>query len=66
VRAVSRDLGRPAQALNEARATLEVHGDRLNAAHARNFEARRLLLIGFLEEAELLLGGSTQGRCRRC
>ena len=53
---VSRDLGWPAKALDEARATLEAHGDRLNAAHARNIEARRLLLIGSLEEAERVLG----------
>jgi hypothetical protein len=53
---VSRDLGWPAKALNEARATLEAHGDRLNAAHARNIEARRPLLIGSLEEAERVLG----------
>jgi hypothetical protein len=49
---VSRDLGWPAKALDAARATLEAHGDRVNAAHARNLEARRLLLIGRLDEAE--------------
>ncbi len=38
----SRDLGWPAKALNAARATLEEHGDRLNAAHARYLEVRRL------------------------
>ena len=32
---VSRDLGWPAKALDAARATLEAHGDRVNAAHAR-------------------------------
>src|SRR4051794_5308114 len=53
---VSRDLGWPAKTLKEARATLEAHGDRLNAAHARNIEARRLLLIGSLEAAERALG----------
>src|SRR5882724_477179 len=31
---VSRDLGRPSQTLDAARATLEAHGDRANAAHA--------------------------------
>src|SRR5574341_196823 len=31
----SRDLGWPAKALDAARATLEAHGDRANAAHAR-------------------------------
>jgi hypothetical protein len=49
---VSRDLGWPAKALDAARATLEAHGDRLNAAHARYLEIRRLLLIGRLDEAE--------------
>src|SRR6202167_4645994 len=49
---VSRDLGWPAKALEAARATLEAHGDRLNAAHARHLEVRRLLLIGHLSEAE--------------
>src|SRR6202043_5522 len=48
----SRELGWPAKALDAARATLEAHGDRLNAAHARNLEVRRLLLIGRLDEAE--------------
>src|SRR3982075_3499984 len=49
---VSRDLGWPAKALDAARATLEAHGDRVNAAHARNLEIRRLLLIGRLDEVE--------------
>ena len=49
---VSRDLGWPAKALDAARATLEEHGDRVNAAHARNLEVRRLLLIGCLDDAE--------------
>jgi tetratricopeptide (TPR) repeat protein len=52
---VSRDLGWPAKALDAARATLEARGDRVNAAHARNLEARRLLLIGRLDEAERML-----------
>src|SRR6516164_5948947 len=52
---VSRDLGWPAKALEAARATLEAHGDRVNAAHARNLEVRRLLLIGRLDEAERTL-----------
>lgn len=51
----SRDLGWPAKALDAARATLEEHGDRVNAAHARHLELRRLLLIGRLDEAERLL-----------
>jgi tetratricopeptide (TPR) repeat protein len=49
---VSRDLGWPVKALDAARATLEAHGDRVNAAHARNLQIRRLLLIGRLDEAE--------------
>jgi hypothetical protein len=49
---VSRDLGWPAKALDAARATLEAHGDRVNAAHARYLAVRRLLLIGRLDEAE--------------
>jgi len=52
---VSRDLGWPAKALDAARATLEEHGDRLNAAYARYLEVRRLLLIGRLDEAERTL-----------
>jgi hypothetical protein len=52
---VSRDLGWPAKALDAARATLEEHGDRANAAHAQNLKVRRLLLIGHLDEAERAL-----------
>jgi hypothetical protein len=51
----SRDLSWHAKVLDAARATLEAHGDRLNAAHARYLEARRLLLIGRLDEAERML-----------
>src|SRR5215475_7629851 len=49
---VSRDLGWPRKALDTARATLEAHADRANAAHARYLEVRRLLLIGRIDEAE--------------
>src|SRR6266545_419095 len=52
---VSRDLGWPAKALDAARATLEAHGDRVNAAHARTLQLRRLLLIGSLDGAERIL-----------
>ncbi len=52
---VSRDLGWPPKALDAARATLEQHGDWVNAAHARHLEVRRLLLIGRLDEAERAL-----------
>jgi DNA-binding winged helix-turn-helix (wHTH) protein len=54
---VSRDLGWPPKALDAARATLEAHGDRVNAAHARTLEVRRLLLIGRLDDAEQALAG---------
>ena len=48
----SRDLRWPAKALDAARVILEQQGDRVNAAHARYLEVRRLLLIGRLDEAE--------------
>ena len=52
---VSRDLSWAATTLDAARATLEAHGDRVNAAHARYLEIRRLLLIGRIDEAERAL-----------
>ncbi|HJY75356.1 MAG TPA: helix-turn-helix domain-containing protein [Burkholderiales bacterium] len=52
---VSRDLGWTGKALESARATLEAHGDAVNAAHARYLEIRRLLLIGELDKAERAL-----------
>jgi hypothetical protein len=52
---VSRDLGQNPKVLETARATLEAHGDRVNAAHARYIAIRRLLLIGQLDEAERML-----------
>jgi len=52
---VSRDLGWPAKTLAVARATLEAHADRVNAAYARYLEVRRLLLIGRIHEAERAL-----------
>ncbi|HLI12414.1 MAG TPA: helix-turn-helix domain-containing protein [Alphaproteobacteria bacterium] len=48
----ARDLAWPEKALDVARAVLEDHGDKANAAHARQLEIRRLLLIGRLDEAE--------------
>ena len=51
----SRDLGWPARMLSAARATLEEHGDRFNAAYAQYLEIRRLLLIGRLDDAERML-----------
>jgi hypothetical protein len=53
---VSRDLGFPAKSLEAARATLDEHGDNVNAAHARHLQVRRLLLIGRLDDAEHALG----------
>ncbi|HET6183204.1 MAG TPA: hypothetical protein VFA03_06370 [Acetobacteraceae bacterium] len=54
---VVRDLGWPAAALAAARATLAAHGDRVNEAHALLLEARRLLLMGRLRDAEAVLAG---------
>src|SRR5215471_1895787 len=51
----SRDLGWPAKMLDTARSALEAHGDLLNAGFARYLEVRRLLLIGYLNEAERML-----------
>jgi hypothetical protein len=51
----SRDLGWPVKALETARVTLEAHGDRVNAAHAQYLQVRRLLLIGRLDEADVVL-----------
>jgi len=52
---VSRDLGWPAKALEAARATLDEHKDRRNAAHARHLQIRRLVLVGHIDEAERAL-----------
>jgi hypothetical protein len=52
----SRDLVRSTRPLDSARATLEEHGDRANAAHARLLGIRRLLLVGRIDEAERELG----------
>ena len=52
---VSRDLGWRAKALDQARATLEQHGDAVNAAHALFLAVRRLVLIGRLDEGARLL-----------
>ncbi len=51
----SRDLNWSAKALDTARTTLDAHGDRVNAAHARYLQVRRLLLIGRIDEAERAL-----------
>lgn len=55
---VSRDLGWAARTLESARATLDSHGDRVNAEHARLLEVRRLVLIGRIDHAERLLADS--------
>lgn len=47
----SRELAWRAKALDHARATLDAHGDHINAAHARYLEVRRALLIGRIDEA---------------
>jgi hypothetical protein len=51
----SRELAWSEKALAAARATLEEHGDRVNAAHARLLEVRHRVLIGRLDEAERAL-----------
>jgi hypothetical protein len=51
----SRDLGWPDNALESARVTLQTHGDRVNAAHARYLQIRRHVLIGRFDAAERLL-----------
>jgi len=48
----ARDLNWNAKALAAARATLAAQGDHINAAHAHCLHARRLLLIGRVDEAE--------------
>src|SRR3981189_3288647 len=60
---VSPHLGWPARALDAARATLEEHGDRVNAAHARYLEVRRLLLIGRIDDAERTLAKLAPAPC---
>lgn len=53
----ARDLSWPQKTLDQARAALDKHGDRVNAAHALYLGVRRLLLIGRLDEAERKLQG---------
>jgi hypothetical protein len=48
----ARDLVWTHKTLDATAATLERHGDKANAAHARLVAIRRLLLIGDLEDAE--------------
>ncbi len=50
-----RELAGPPRALNAAAATLQAHGDAGNAMHARLIAARRLLLMGRLDDAHAAL-----------
>ena len=50
-----RDIGGSPRALTAALATLEAHADHANAMQARLIAARRLLLLGRLQEAETTL-----------
>jgi hypothetical protein len=50
-----RDLGGSPRSLAAAAASLEAHADRANALQARLIAARRLLLLGRLDEAEAAL-----------
>lgn len=52
---VLRDISEPMHDLEDARATLGQHGDRANEAHAGYLQARRLLLIGQLDQAQAIL-----------
>jgi hypothetical protein len=51
----SRDLGSSGRSLAAATQTLEQHGDRINALHARLVAVRRLLFLGRIGEAERAL-----------
>lgn len=53
----SRDLAWPEKSLAAARATLQAHGDAVNAAHAAQLQARRQLLTGRPEDAGRTLDG---------
>ncbi|HSB25722.1 MAG TPA: helix-turn-helix domain-containing protein, partial [Burkholderiaceae bacterium] len=52
-----RDFTSSPRVLASASATLEARADRANALHARLIAARRLLLLGRLDEAAAMLGG---------
>ncbi|WP_250622856.1 helix-turn-helix domain-containing protein [Pinirhizobacter soli] len=51
----SRELAWPTHRLDAAQATLQSHGDVMNAGHARYLAVRRLLLVGHLDDAERAL-----------
>lgn len=57
----AREFAWPATLLSDAQATLAAQGDRLNAAHAQGLAARRLLLLGRLDEAALALAAIEPG-----
>jgi len=59
------DLGGTLQTLQKAYAVLDAYGDRTNAAHAGYLEARHLLLIGRLDEAERVLDAIDAGQLPR-
>lgn len=52
---VLRDIGAPMRHLKDAREMLGRYGDRANEAHAGYLLARRLLLIGRVDEAQAIL-----------
>ncbi|MEJ7599150.1 MAG: hypothetical protein WKG01_14675 [Kofleriaceae bacterium] len=54
VRLAARELS-PVPGLDEALATLDAQGDRINALHARLLAARRSLLLGRVDDAEATL-----------
>ena len=56
-----RDLGGSPRSLATAAATLEAHADRANALQARLIAARRLLLLGRLDEAGAALASLDAG-----
>ncbi|MCE9686477.1 hypothetical protein LZP73_09660 [Shewanella sp. AS16] len=58
---ISRDLGWPAKTLDAARATLQRHGDYINAAYALHLKSRRQLLMGRLDETEQTLAQLDSG-----
>jgi hypothetical protein len=53
----ARDLGWPGKALDEARRTFASHEDHENALHARLLQIRRRLLLGEVDDADVVLSG---------
>jgi len=56
-----RELGAPPKALLQAATTLDAHDDRANALQARLIAARRLILIGRLDDAAKALPSTNLG-----